>query len=359
MAITFEEDDRNKDEIVNDMLSDIANIHDKTVGSFIYEAISPAGSEFVKTNRSITNVKSKFDIRNLSGDELATRIYERTGLTRKPATKATGQVAVSGNGTINIADLFETANGIQFRATETKTITTSGTINVEAVIAGTTGNVPTNQITLFPVTISGFTTVNNDSPTIDGFEAETDADLLKRYFERIQAPSTSGNKAQYKSWAKSITGIGDAKVFSLWNGANTVKVVIIDSNKQPSSAQLVIDVQDYIDPHINGDGEGVAPIGAITTVASATGLIINVNVTVILSSGYTPPQADANITASITQYLKDIAFVENIVSYAKVGAAILDSVGVEDYANLTINGVTSNITIGNEQVAIIGDVTVE
>ncbi|HZG79955.1 MAG TPA: baseplate J/gp47 family protein, partial [Brevibacillus sp.] len=245
-----------KDVILTEMLNAVPPTYDKLPGSFIYDALAPAAERFEKTDQSIDDVKQKLDIENLSGDELAQRIFERTGIKRKEATHSFGRVALTGTGVIRIGDLFETSGGVQFRATETKSITTNGTINVEAVIAGARGNVPANTITLFPVTLAGFTAVTNPIPTIDGFDAESDTDLLKRYYERIRTPATSGNKAHYKNWAKDVPGVGDARIISLWKGDNTVKVVIIDSDKKPASPAVVKAVQDYIDPGGTGKGDG-------------------------------------------------------------------------------------------------------
>ncbi|WP_144932224.1 baseplate J/gp47 family protein [Paenibacillus sp. 32O-W] len=343
-----------KDQILADMIDSVPDDYDKRPGSFIYDALAPAAEQFAKTDDSINVVKDKLSIENLSGNELAQRVKERTGIERKPATRAVGTVIVTGTGTIQIGDRFETAGGIQFRATESKDISGSGQVSIEAVKAGNSGNVAANTITLFPVTLAGFTAVTNPLPTMDGFEAESDADLLQRYYERIRTPATSGNKAHYLNWAKEVPGVGDAKIISLWNGPNTVKVLIIDSDKQPASDTIVSATQNYIDPDITGLGDGAAPIGAFCTVVSASGVDINVTVKITLAEGYTLQQAKDNISDSLTKYFKDIAFVEPIVSYARVGAAILESAGVEDYSGLQVNSGTENITIGNEEVAVLG-----
>jgi uncharacterized phage protein gp47/JayE len=297
-------------------------------------------------------------IENLSGDELAQRVNERTGIGRKAATKAVGSVTVTGNGTINEGDLFETEDGIQFQATETKEIVNSGTVSIEALIAGVIGNVPANIITLFPVTLAGINTVTNPDPTYDGFEAESDADLLQRYYDRIRTPATSGNKNHYKNWAKEIPGVGDAKVFPLWNGDNTVKVIIINSERQPASAELVQQTQEYIDPGITGLGDGQAPIGAFCTVASALALDINVSFTVTLETGYTIEDVKVTVSANITEHLKEIAFVEDYVKYSQIGAIILNSEGVLDYTDLLVNNGTQNINIPSDNVAVLGGVTI-
>ncbi|QMV43749.1 baseplate J/gp47 family protein [Cohnella cholangitidis] len=346
-------------EIRNQLLARVPDEYDKMVGSFIYDSLAPVAIQFESLDNDLSNLRRMLDIENLTGDDLAKRIYDRTGIIRKPATFAVGSVVVTGNGAISIGDLFETASGFQFSATESKSITGSGSVEIRAVIDGPSGNVPANQITMIPVTIAGITGVNNPAPTLDGFDSETDADLLVRYFERIRTPATSGNKSHYKNWAKEVTGVGDARVIPLWSGPNTVKVVIIDSDRKVASTQLVDDVQTYIDPGITGLGEGVAPIGAYATVSSAAGLSIDVGVSISLSVGFTLEQATDNVEVSLTEYLKDIAFSESIVSYAKVGAAILDSDGVEDYSGLTVNGGTSNVAVGFEQVAVLGSVDVD
>lgn len=346
-----------KEEILSEMLESVPNTYDKRTGNFIHSALSPVAEQLEKTDESIQQAEDKMNISNLSGDELEKRVSERTGIDRKEATFAIGEVTLTGTGTINIGNLFETEEGIQFQATETKSITTSGTVAIKAVVSGDSGNVPSDTITLFPVTLSGFTAVTNTNPTQDGFEAESDADLLGRYFDRIQTPSTSGNKNQFRNWAKDVAGVGDAKVIPLWFGDNTVKVVIINSARQPSSVVLVEEVQNYIDPGSSGTGDGVAPITAFVTVESATGVNVNVSATIVLSTGYTQQQAIDNFTDDLIEYLASIAFVESIVSYAKIGAILLGAEGVEDYTDLLVNGGTTNPDILAEEVAVLGTVT--
>ncbi|UED78057.1 baseplate J/gp47 family protein [Brevibacillus sp. DP1.3A] len=347
-----------KDQTLIESLASIPVTYDKSVGSPIYDTLATAAEQFAKIDANIDAVRQKLSIDKLTGDELAQRIKERTGIERKAATHSRGSVTVTGTGTIFTGDLFETAGSTQFQAIETKAITDNGTVNVKAVVAGHDGDVPANTITLFPVTLAGFTAVNNPQPTIDGFNAESDEDLLQRYYERVRTPATSGNKAHYKNWAKEVPGVGDARIISLWKGDNTVKVIIIDSEKRPASETIVAAVQNHIDPGSTGKGEGAAPMGAFTTVVSAAAVAINVSVTVSISAGYTIQQVMDNITVRLTEHLQEIAFVESIVSYAKVGATILDSEGVTDYTDLLVNNATVNVPIKYEEVAVVGAVVV-
>ena len=330
------------------MQANVTNDIEKTEGSLVYDALSPASKEFAASYKSLDEVKNKMDISNLTGDELTARVYERTGIPREEATYAEGSLDIIGTGTIKEGDLFQTPGGIQFKSTEAKTIINTGTVNIKAVVAGSTGNIPANQIIIIPVAINGIISVSNSLPTSGGYDEETDAHLLEKYYEKLQNPDTGGNIAHFKNLVKSYTGVGDCKVFPTWNGNYTIKIVIIDSNKEVPSTDLVNEVQNYMDPLGDnwGLGYGAAPAFSHTIIEGASDNIIGVEFTVVKDTNYTDEQRLANIQASITEYLKSLAFVDDaVVSYAKIGATILSSKGVQDYSDLTVNGGTSNIFI--------------
>ncbi|KLU64009.1 baseplate J-like protein [Desulfosporosinus acididurans] len=348
--------------ILTRMQGNVSSDVDKSEGSLVYDALSPVSVEIANQESNLDAVAAKFDMSNLSGDELATRIYQRTGQPRNPATYATSTVTITGNGTVNVGDLVQTPGGIQFKSLVQQTISGSASINVQAVIAGSSGMVPANQITQFPVAIPGLVSVTNPNPTVDGFDAETDASLLQRYYDYIQNPSTGANTAYFSNTMKGYAGVGDVKVYPTWNGNNTIKLVIIDANKLPPSADLVTGAQSFMDPGVQGLGEGAAPFGAFTTVEGAAANTITVSFTAVKDTDYTDVQRLANVQESITAYLKSIAFVASAVSYAKIGGAILDSAGILDYSNLTVNGGTANISLSYTasltETPVLGAVTI-
>lgn len=355
-------EDKTEENIKKEMLDNISNKIDKGEKSLTYDAISPVAIELANMYIELDYVVNKLDTENLSGEELERFIYQRTGtVARKPATKATTTIIINGQegAKISKGDLVG-SDTVNFVSIEDKTVDATGqiTVTVECGEPGTIGNVPAGAIKYFPVSIAGLTSVTNPEPVINGYDAESDGSLLERYYERIRTPATSGNQHHYLNWAKGVVGVGDAKVFPLWDGPNTVKVVIIDSNKQPANKDLINKVQEHIDPGITGLGEGEAPLGAFCTVVSATGKAINITFTVIKDANYTVEQIKTNVENNIKEYLKSIAFRGNAVSYAKIGAIILDSNGVLDYEGFTINSGTSNIAIGNEEVAILGEVLI-
>ena len=348
--------------ILTRMLGNVSSDIDKSEGSLVYDALSPASIEISQQGTSLDAVASKFNIENLSGDELALRIYQRTGKTRNEATYATATVTITGTGTINIGDLAQTPGGIRFKSLEQKAIVVTADVDVQAVIAGASGMIPANQITQFPVAIVGLVSVTNPDPTQDGFDAESDAALLQRYYDYIQAPATGGNIAQFTSLIKSYAGVGDVKVYPTWNGNNTVKLVIIDANKLPPSVELVAGAQTYMDPDVGGLGLGAAPFGAFTTVEGAAEKTITVGFTAVKDTNYTDEQRLTNVEASLVAYFKSIAYKESTVSYAKIGAAILASAGILDYTGLTVNTGTANIALSYTSILteapVLGVVTI-
>lgn len=350
-----------REQILNRILSNIPDRYDKSKGLFPYDFSKATAIEFERKNKEIQEVANKLAVENLSGEELERFIYQRTGIKRKPATKATTVVIVSGQegAKISKGDLVG-ADTVNFISIEDKTIGPTGqmTVLVECELAGTIGNVPAGAIKYFPVSIAGLTSVTNLEAVTNGYDAESDESLLERYYERIRTPATSGNKYHYLNWAKEVVGVGNARVIPLWKGDNTVKVIIIDSNKQPASEDLINNVQEYIDPGSRGLGEGEAPIGAFCTVVSATPKTINISVTITKDENYSTEQIKHSIEESITEYLKEIAFKKNLVSYARIGSIILDVDGVLDYTELRMNEGIENIIIENEEVAILGEVVI-
>lgn len=338
--------------------SKVSDTYEKTAGYLIFDITEAVGLELDDYDSLLTESQKKFDADNLTGEDLTKYCYQRKGISRKAAGYAKGTVTVTGTGTVEIGDLFETENGVQFATAETVDVVNSGDVSVIAVVAGNTGMVGAGTINDMPVTISGISACTNAEPTSGGYEEETDDALRERFYEAIRNPSGNGNRASYIAWAKEVTGVGDAKVFPLAQGTGTVDVVIIDADMTPADTSLVNEVQNYIDPNSSGTGDGQAPIGAKCYVSSATGKAVNVSATISKVSSASQDTIKANIENAIISYLASIAYESNRVSLAQIGNVILDVPDVTDYENLTLNGEVANITVAEREVAILGEVTI-
>lgn len=350
--------DRTEDNIHDELLESVDDSYEKTQGNPIYDVFKALAIQLAILWAAIRSIISKRDVNNLEDDELDMYVEQNSYIKRKLATYAYCEnFEVVGTGSITEDDIFETESGIQYHPDQTYQITGSQIIKIICSKAGTVGNVPTDAIRFMPATIQGITSVRNLEAAIDGFDKETDAELRIRFFEAKQTPATSGNKHHYLTWAKDTSGVGDAVVLSLERGANTVEIVVVDRNFEPASSEVVAEAQLYIDPNSEGKGEGEAPIGAHAYVISATALTINVGVTVVPAEGYTLEQVQENLETALETYYKTL-FKSSSVSYAMVGKIVIDTEGIDDYADLLINDGSASIQIPMKYMPVVGDVIV-
>ena len=346
------------DEILKRLLDALPDTYQKTIGFPSYDLLASVALRLANTDEVVEENIKKLDPENLTGDDLDRYIFPRIGMERKEATFATGVLTITGNGTVNAGDLFESAGGIQFSAMETVEIKESGLVSVVCVRDGDIGNIPAHSITQMPVTLQGINTCDNFEKTTGGYDEETDAAYFERFLIKVRTPPTSGNIYHYMSWALEVAGVGHVKVFPFGHGKNTVDVVLVDSTGKPADAELVLRVQDYIDPGSTGEGYGEAPIGAMCFVSAADEKIIDISVNILKETSAGQEVTTKAINESIEGYLSEIAFSQDHISYAKVGAAILDAEGVSDYEELLINETVKNIPVGERECAVLGEVRI-
>jgi uncharacterized phage protein gp47/JayE len=347
-------EDQTFEAILERMLARLPDDIDKRQGSVVYDLLAPAAAELAQAYIEMDNVLNLGFADTTYGEYLDRRAAEQ-GLTRKPAVKATGRLTFSGpEGTVIPVGTRVSTEGetpIYFVTTTEGTIT-GGTVTVdaEAEVGGVNGNIDAGKITVVLGDLSGVVTVTNTEPFTGGIDEETDEELLARYKEKVTRPITSGNKYQYEAWAKEVPGVADARCYPRWNGNGTVKVVVVDSEKRSPSAQVIQAVADYI--------ESVRPVLADVTVVGVTEVPINISVTVTLAADADPSTVESDIRENITEYFKKIGFVETVVRYTAIGNAILDANGVIDYSNLTVNGSVANVILNDDEVPILGAVSI-
>ncbi len=146
-----------------------------------------------------------------------------------------------------------------------------------------------------------------------------------------------------------------------WNGQDHIELRI--SRLTTDGSTIVwVDQVTYISTFSQDTGDGKAPIGARVTVEAATAVMINISATLELVDGYNANSVKSAVTENIRAYIKSLAFTsdntkDNDVRYVRIAEAILDTPGINDFADLLVNGGTANIPIGSQEVAILGVVT--
>jgi uncharacterized phage protein gp47/JayE len=341
-------------EIIQDrMLSNISDEYDKTEGSFFYDAIKPVAIELENLDIKANDILNKGFADTATGADLE-RICGEQGIYRKPATKATNIVTITGTeAALIVKGEMVASDNASFVFTVDDLVPANGIINVtvECTEYGLIGNVPEGTIKYFPKTLEGLQTVTNPQTFSNGYDAESDESLRQRYYDKVRTPATSGNKYHYLNWAKEVIGVGDARIFPLANGPGTVKVVIINSNKRAADINLLDSVLEHI--------EDSRPIGVTVDLDSAVEKSINVSVTLVIDvNNYTSEQVEASIESNLIEHFASIAFINSYVSYASIGNIIFNTDGVLDYSNLKINNGTINIAVADTEVAVLGGVTI-
>lgn len=327
--------------ILADMLSRVTDDIDKREGSIIHDALGPAAYKLAEMYFQLVNYTDLFFLDTTVGEYLDRKALDY-GIARKPATRSIRQIETTG------AVGIGTRWGINNLIYTVKELISTNKYLAECEQYGIIGNLSSGELENID-NVSGVTATITDVLS-SGLDEETDDGLRGRIKQYLINPSQNGNVSQYLQWATEYNGVGAAKIFPLWNGANTVKVSITNGLYLPAETLLVNEFQKYLDPGSKGLGNGVAPIGAIVTVVSGTKKDINVTANVILTEGYTEPTGAAE---AISDYLKSIVYLKNSVSYMRIGSALLDCPSITDLSNLTVNGGVVDVAIVADEIPVL------
>lgn len=267
-----------------------------------------------------------------------------------------------------------------------ETLLAGGNLYLEAEIAGTEANAISEGDTLTPYNdIEGLESAAIGEIIVSGSDIEEDESYRERIQNKVSGPAENGNKYHYKSWCEECQGVGKARIFTLakiaddtitWHTPNWVTGVLLKDNGRAVEDATVGIVQEYIDPDMEGLGEGVANVGAHFMAVKAKEVALGISIAVELSdTSYTLTDAKANILLLVTEYLKDLALADvsfndgvadNItIRIKQIGSKISSAETIADYDNLQINidggdFQNTNISISPHCVAYIteDDITV-
>lgn len=284
------------------------------------------------------------------------------GLERKTATYAVGEIIVTGDAGTEIpaGTSFSTAsvNGepaVEFVTVEDAKIDDTGsvTIEIQAVEAGTVGNVPADTIILKANQISGISGVTNLEDTTGGTEEESIESLQARIvdLDKSKAASYVGSEADYRRWALEVNGTGSAVIVPASDESGLITIILTDANGEPANDELCETVYNHI-IRPDSPSERLAPVngGNILVVAPET---VSITVSVVVeSSSASADTIKSALLASMKNYLIE-ATQDKEVRWTKIGYLISKTEGVEDYKSLLLNGGTENISINNQQLPII------
>ena len=341
------------EEILQRMLDRVPNNIDKREGSIIFNALAPAAVELTQMYIEVQRILNEGFADTASRPYLIKRAAER-GITPEPATAA----VVKGEFNIDVPI------GSRFSLDDLNYVV------VEKISKGvfklqceTIGSKPNSYLgTLIPIDyIDGLTNAEVTEILIPGEDEEETEVFRERYFQSFDPQSYGGNIADYKQKTKSIPGVGSVKVYPVWNGGGTVKLVIIDSEYQKPSSELVDQVQTLIDPVQNqGQGLGIAPIGHVVTVEGVKERVVNISTNITYQQGWQWEDIKPYIEEAIDEYflelIKEWEDVDIIIRISQIETRILGIEGVIDVGNTEINGIAENLVLESDEIPVRGEI---
>ena len=363
---------------LNLMLDNVPDDIDQREGSVIYDALAPAAMVMAQQSLSLANIVKQTYVKTAQGQFLDYRAAEH-GTARYAATQTEVKAKFldsDGNpiNNVQIGDQFASIGETPIFYTVQK-INDDLTGELTADDPGTAANSYIGQI--LPVT-------SNDSLSwaeiteivAPARDEETDDHLRDRLLRADDWIAYGGNITDYLAMLSKISEVGAGQVYPVWNGAGTVKLVIVDNSLMPASADLVKKVKNIIDPTDNeSQGYGLAPIDHQVTVVAPTPLTVNIAATVNIDGTHGADIVKAKIKTVIEEYFKLLRQSWNSID-AKTGrgysqtiyrSKILSQImmvdGVINASVPTLNGTDKDIALvfnnQTSQLPVLGEVKLD
>lgn len=344
------------EDILQRMLDRVPSTVDKREGSIIYDALAPAAVELQLMYIELDTILNESFADTASRDYLIRRAAER-GITPEPATYAV-LLAES------TPESLELPIGARFSLEDLNYTVTSkisaGKYQVQCETAGTAGNSQFGN--LIPIDyIAGLESIAVTSLLIPGEDEEDTEALRGRYFNSFDSKSYGGNVDDYLEKTNAIAGVGATRVTPVWNGGGTVLLTILNSEYSAASQTLIDTVQEAIDPMQDGSGTGLAPIGHVVTVQTASEVTIDISTSISFSDGHSWIAEKKNIEDAVEAYLlglrEEWSESNAIVRISQIESHVMGVEGVVDIQNTKINGSASNLSLSDYQIPVLGVIT--
>lgn len=343
------------EELMAQKLAKIDQTLDKREGSMIWNATAANSLETIQMIVTLKHIIDMVFADTAPREYLIRRAKER-GLEPYPATKARLK------GVFNI----DVPIGSRFSGDEYNYVVVErlgpGEYVLECETPGNVGNLYLGP--LVPIEyINGLTRAELTEVLIPGEDEEDTEAFRQRYFRSFDSEAFGGNRADYKEKVLSLPGVGGVRVYRAKYGPSTVGLTIINSQYEIPSPELVQAVQNAVDPPDKaGEGVGIAPIDHFVTVEPVKEFTIDVTLNITYQNGYTWPDVENAVLATIDDYFKELArewaqartYEEDhtglVVRISQIESRLLNVPGILDVSDTELNGQKSNIVLDKEEI---------
>ena len=337
------------DELLNRALRRVGTGVDTSEGSFLFDAIAPCVAELYEAYLYVDELEKRVFADTAYDEYLDRRCAER-GIYRKEATCAIRKGYFDN----------EVPIGSRWGKEELVYIVTElvqdGAYLLKCEQSGIIGNRYDGNL----INVDAVENINSailGEVVHFGANEEQDDALRCRYFNSFEKEAFGGNVADYKEKVGGINGVGQVKVYPVWNGGGTVKLRLLNSDNNIPSSELLERVQTQVDPVQNsGEGLGIAPIGHSVTVEAADQVEVQLT-THLTFKGSSWDNVSNRVNEVIKDYFSELRakWSDNdlVVRVRQIESRILEIEGIIDIEGTQINGSDRNLYLSGEEMPVL------
>lgn len=289
------------EDILKRCMSRISDDMDKREGSVIYDALMPACMELEALYFALDEL-----YKNAFADTADFNYLKKLGKERGIEVYKATNAIIRGefSGKVNKGDIF-TINKLRFIVMSD--CEENGSLfdaDLRAERAGSEYNLQSGNLN----SLYGYYEVSRIKELLKpARDFETVEEFRERYFKEVRRKNFGGNIEDYERWTLALEGVGAVKVFPIWQGGGTVKVVISGSDGLSPSSKLIDDVQTALDPVKNhGEGVGIAPIGHTVTVRGVNHKTVDIKLKMVFQAGYDKDNTAEVVKKAVEEYVKEV-----------------------------------------------------
>lgn len=328
-----------------------------------------ASSQFMFLESVATQIAALTRAQTSTGANLDTWMAQ-FDFTRLPAVAPTGSVTLttlsahSTNIDIPLSTVIQTTGGsIQYSLVADTTNPnydstlqayvlpageTSITATVQSLQPGAIYNVQANQLNQFAASVAGIDTVTNPDPILNGINAESDSSFRQRfvlYFESLREATLPAVESAIESVQ------------------NDIQYVIVDNEQLDGTEQFgyfyatIWPYTDALQAAVYSAVAAVVALGVQFNIYSATEVQASVTVNILVATGYTATDVQTEVQTAILDFMTALQLGQNLY-WSQLYSIIYAIDGVQDAANLLINGSTNDIIATPQHIIQPSTVTV-
>lgn len=364
------------EQIVTDQATATQSAATRKMGKFLNFAVGATLRALVESNAGLALWLQGLLIKTLAVTRLATSKRDDVdtfigdfGLVRSPASKASGNVTFSRNisdnnavielgkevqdvvTTFKYVVIADTTNPLYDSSTKTYTIlagSASGDVKVEALIAGSSGNVSEKTITVISQPIQYVDFASNALPFVNGFDEESDEEARQHFIDYINSLSKATKLAIEEAIESLQEGIqyGVVELKDYTTGLDKLGYfyAVIDDGTGSPPPELLASVAQVVDR--------VRGFTTFFEIKAANASTANVSGTAKIDiTQYDASAVKEAVDEALLAYISALG-INATLYYTRLIQIIYDAhIAVQDVADVLLNGGTTDL-ISDEKSSI-------